>query len=201
METSYIDILCQAEKIVEESGVADRYREAAFSAMLNHLLDNASTAAGRAEHSSITREQFEDTVPYIELAKLLRISVRQARAMFTLEDTCARLKKEIALPAQSKRENTCILALLTAAANEVLPREQWGTSFKEIRSEAELHECLDKSNFAKAFADIEDGIDTVGATSGKRFKLNKRGFVYAQKRARSIIDISPELTALTGDKE
>lgn len=201
MKAPYIDILRQSEQIIEESGIGDCYRAAAFSVILGHLLRSADESSMRIEPSGISREQFEATVPYIKLAELLKISIRQARGMFALEGSCAMLKDEIAFPAQSKRECTCILALLIAAANEVLPREQWGTSYKEVRSAADHHGCLDKNNFAKAFSDIADGIDTLGETSGKRFKLNKRGIAFAQKRVKSIIDSSPELLALAGGGE
>lgn len=171
----------EAEREVEDSGVATEFRPGAFSAAVQLLASGHRLDATQESENGHTAEASGSSAPRAvdlgALADRLGVSRDAVESVYTEVDGGIQISVDPRKLSKSKSAGARELAYLVAVPRQAAGEDQ--THVEEFRKAAIEYDKFDAPNFAAAMADLKGSFVLKGPARQRTFKLTKPGWTAA----------------------
>lgn len=188
--SNLVEALRETSKSIEEADIPPEFRPKAFEILLKHVLGSTRPVLGASVLDQRTTQCEEASTNNLErLADKLNVSSDLISDYFSCDPDEGKVKLSLStkqLP-KNKSNGTQRIALLLAAANEMLLPVSRETPYSEVREWAAYYGCHDSTNFSKSLSRLDDKIKISGKGSKAAFTLKQAGWEEAANVMQELI--------------
>lgn len=181
---------------IEEADVPEQYKQFAFQECLKaelkiNMMNYSNIIPG--QDKAVTRDALEESDNesnnWTRFSEKVGVQVKILQDYYSIdEDGSVRLTLSSKQLPSEKSKATQIIALLLAAANEMLVCENKETTYKQVRLVCENYDRLDSPNFSKSLGRFDRFIKIIGKGKTSSFTLKQTGW---EKVAEILQSIEP----------